>query len=219
MTTDVFYPDADTESTSVDGYVSRSGVDQTFANIVAGAGTAKGDADALASMPRVYASATTNQFQRIDRTIYLFDTSSIPSANTVSSATLSIYGTNRTNGLGKSSWVAVTSTPASNTALANADYGNLGSTSLGSVAYDSWSTSGYNDIALGDVSVVTKAGITKLGGRLEWDRAGTFGGAWASGAFTYQGGYLADNAGTTNDPKLTVVHTAPATARRVMVIA
>lgn len=89
-------------------------------------------------------------------------------------------------------------------------------TVYGSIAYGSWSTSGYNSIALA-AAAITKAGITALGGRLSWDTDGSFGGTWANAAEVYVASYYADQTGTTNDPRLTVVHRSA--TRRIMVIA
>ena len=103
----------------------------------------------------------------------------------------------------------VAATPAANNNLAASDYGNVGSTALATVANAAFSTSAYNDITL-PTTAVTKAGITKLGSRLNWDTSGTFGGTWAVGVATSFTIYHADEAGTTKDPKLVVVHAAPA---------
>ncbi len=143
------------------------------------------------------------------RYIWLFDTSSISATDSVSSVTLSIYGTAKANGLGSPDLDIVSSNPASNTTLANADYlyTNFGTTVYGSVAYASYSTTGYNDITLTTDSV-TKAGITKLGGRNSWDTDNSFTGTWVSGDVSYMQAYSADQTGTSNDPKLTVTYIA-----------
>lgn len=220
MTTLVVYPDADPESTTIDGHVRRSGVDETWATIRAGAGTNQSSTSASQAMAQLTASTTSNQFERLVRGIFLFDTSSIGASDTVTSATLSIYGSAKAAGLGSTGldFDIVTSNPASNTALAGSDYANLGGTPLASVAYASYSTGAYNDFSLAPADV-TKAGISKFGCRLSWDVDNSFGGSWSSGASTSFHCHNADQTGTTQDPKLTVIYTpAGGATRRVFII-
>lgn len=214
MTTYTGNPDAHPESTSVDGYAERSGVDQTWAAIRAGAGTSSGDADTNVRCAWVTASTTSNQFARLRRAILLFDTSSIPAGATINSVTLTLTGVNKANGLGSPDLHVVNSTPASNTAVANGDYANVGTTSYGSISYASFNTAGTNDISL-STAAVTKAGITKLGLTLSWDQAASFTGTWASGATS---SFYIDWADLgSSKPTLTVDYTVSGT-RRVMVI-
>lgn len=214
MTTLVVYPDASTGGTTVDGRVTRTGVDEAFATIIAGAGTSVDATSATLQSPRILASSTSNQFTLVSRSIWTFDTSSIPTAAVLKKATLSLRGTNKSNGFTQEPDVdIVTATPAANNALANSDYGQLGSSVLGSISYANWSTSARNAIDL-LLSAITKAGVTGLGGKISWDTDGSFGGTWASGAACYVVSYYADQTGTTNDPSLTVLYTA----RRTMVI-
>lgn len=200
----VVYPDAHPESTTVDGYARRVGVDETFATIRAGSGNGNLDTGTNTYAAFLVATATANQYSQLLRGIFLFDTSSIPSGATIISATLSLYGTSKSNGLGSPALDVVSSNPASNTATANGNFTTLGTTVYGSVSYASYSTSGYNDISL-DVACITKAGITKLGTRLSWDTANSFGGSWSNSANTSFLCYFADNG--SNKPKLTVVYT------------
>lgn len=219
MTTLVVYPDADPESTTIDGHVRRHGVDETLATIRAGAGTNQNSTSATQQVAQLTASTTSNQFERLVRGIFLFDTSSIGASDTVTSATLSIYGAAKAAGLGSTGLDLdiVTSNPASNTALAGSDYANLGGTPLASVAYASYSNSAYNDFSLAPADV-TKAGISKFGCRLSWDVDNSFGGSWSSGASTYFSCQNADQSGTTQDPKLTVIYTPGGATRRVMIV-
>lgn len=209
-TVSTFYPDANVESTSVDGYVARQGVDQTFAAIVAGAGTNAVDSDNDEGYAALVASTTSNQFSQNLRGIALFDTSAIPDGDTISSAVISFYGNFKFNGLGSPAFHVVSSNPASSTALANADYGTLGSTSFGSVSYASYSTSGYNDVTLNasGLATISKTGVSKFGTVTDWDLNASFTGVWASGANSGFQWVPADAAGTTTDPKLVVTHAA-----------
>lgn len=200
------YPDADAETTTVDGYVARGSVDEAFSTIRAGAGSASGDSDASAST-LLEASSTNNQFATLRRLIMLFDTSSLTSNCTINSAVLSVYGNDKDDSLDADTFDIVSSAPTSNTELANADYGNVGSTSYGNVAYASFDTSGYNDVTLNatGLATVSKTGISKFGARIGWDISGTFSGSWSDSALTYHTGIMADTG--SNKPKLVVTYT------------
>lgn len=215
MTIYTGYPDAHPETATTDGGARRHGVNQTFADIRAGAGTAGNAVDASATLAILVATTTSNQYSQLKRTIFLFDTTAIPTDATLNSATFSIYGTAKASGLGTLALAVVSSNPASNTDVASGDYGSLGTTSYGSIAHASWSTTGYNDIAL-STAAITAGGITKLGLRFDDDRTGTFTGTWASGATTSVSGYFADNG--SNKPTLTVDYTEVSGRRRIVVI-
>ncbi len=202
------YPDASPEINTVDGFVERNGVNELFNIISAGAGN-YASTNNTSRLVGVIASSTANQFETLSRALMTFDTTTIDSSSTVTSASLSLYGQFRSSDLGATDLTVVSSTPASNNSLASSDYSNLGSTSFGSVSYSAYSTSSYNDITLNasGLSNVTKAGISKFGLRIEWDRAGTFSGVWANRAASGYDFWLADYTGTTRDPKLTVTYT------------
>ncbi|MDD3302228.1 MAG: hypothetical protein PHN31_01635, partial [Candidatus Gracilibacteria bacterium] len=209
MSTLVVYPDAGHGSSSVDGSAYRGSVDETFANIIAGAGTGRQYSNASNALVRLQASTTTNQFQTNIRSIFTFVTSSLTSAATISDVSLSLYGSDKGLGVGSPNLHVVASTPASDYDVVNGDYSQLGSTSFGSVTYANFSTSGYNDITLNSSGIanVSKTGVSKFGAKFSWDLDGTFGGTWSSGAYSYLRGYYADQTGTTNDPKLTITYT------------
>lgn len=217
MTTTIVYPEAGTGGASVDGHVRRSGVDQTFSAIRTGTGSSHSDGVANENAAQLTASTTSEQYSAMRRSIITASTSGVPATDTVSSFTLSLYGSSKSNGLGSPALDVVTANPASYNDLVNGDYAYtlFGETALGSVAYADFSTSGYNDIACAP-SVIAKEGVTKLGLRLSWDTQNSFGGSWVSEAASSFQIYFADQAGTTTDPKLTIVH-ATAT-RRVMII-
>jgi len=105
------------------------------------------------------------------------------------------------------------SAPASNTALATGDYDAIGSVSFASVAFSSLSNGAYNDLTLnGDgESNVTAGGISKFGAATNWDLTDSQP-TWASSKQVSIGARAADLAGTDNDPKLVVEHSAAAVA-------
>jgi len=210
-TTSTFYPDPNVESTSVDGYIENYADPGTCTTMQAAAnGTTANDAGT-----NVIAQYSDNGTDcNIQRGITLFDSSSIPDTDTVSSAILSLRGLFIGNTNSYNTRI-VTSAPASNTALAIGDYSTLGTTSLANeIAVGSFSTTGYNDYTLTDLTKVSKTGVSKFGFRLTGDISA----ASPTGA-NYAQAASADTAGTTSDPKLVVVHAASvAPARPKMII-
>jgi hypothetical protein len=212
MATLVVYPNP---TTSVDGFVRRQAVNETFAALIAGDGTSAGDTDTDTNVGRLQADTSTNRFKINQRGIVLFDTSPLTVDATISAGTFSYFGQDLVGNLGIVVELdIVESTPASNTALANADYGQLGGTVFSSMAYGDFDLEAYNDFALdaNGVANISKTGISKFGSKLNWDTDGSFGGSWVSNAQTYFSAYMSDSVGTTKDPKLTVTYTLPGAA-------
>lgn len=205
-----FYPSAGAVS-PVDGTVQRSGVDQTFTNIRTGNGTAfnntnTNDAVQLAS------SSTSSQYSTLTRAILCFDTSSLPDDAVINSVTFSLYGQSKANFLGSPDLHIAGATPASTSTLAASDYQtNIQTTSFGSVTYSNFSTAGYNDITLNasGIAQINLSGVTSFSAQLSWDILNSFTGSWTTSAPTVFSFYMADDSGTTRDPKLTVSYTVP----------
>ncbi|MCL4419960.1 hypothetical protein M1146_07775, partial [Patescibacteria group bacterium] len=92
-----FNPDADPESTSVDGAVYRilrDGIGEDFSTIRSGAGTnvySGGLPDYPFAGTYLSSFCTSPNFDSMDRAILLFDTSSLPDDASISAATLSLY--------------------------------------------------------------------------------------------------------------------------------
>lgn len=177
-----FQPWATAENDPVMGVVIRSGVNQTFAAIRAGAGnnvTTSGSGRIF-----LQASATTNQFQKNDRVIVGFDTSAIGSGNTIDSATFDLWPTAVVNSLGGDPSLVITpSNPASDTSeVVNADYSTLSFTDLGSVLFSALVTDEYNPITLNATgeAAINLTGYTMLGYMNSWDLTGTFDGTWGN---------------------------------------
>ena len=142
-----------------------------------------------------------------------FDTSSLGSGATISSATFSLYGSSKQNSFtsGGASAVLCKFAPGSNTAAATSDYGTIDKTlqSDGSIAYASWSTSGPNDFALNATGLgnVNKTGRTWLMTCSANDQA-TSAPAWSGTKQTDLQAYYAEQTGTSQDPKLAITYTA-----------
>lgn len=210
-----FYPDAHPETTTVDGDVGRNAVNETWGNIRAGAGNYVDDSSASSYMSLVSSSTTTNQFATLLRNFWLFDTASIPDSAIISATTLSLCAAGAAvNSFAGTAYEidVVSSTPASNTALANGDYQNIGATVFCSIAFASLAASGsYNDFVLNSngIANVSKTGVSKFSTRINWDTDNNFTGTWGSSKNAYQIVYTADASGTSTDPKLTGTYTIP----------
>ena len=129
----------------------------------------------------------------------------------MSSATLSLYGTNKENGLGSPALVIDVPAPASDSSLGNTDFNiaNWAGAEKGRISYANFNKAAYNDIAL-NTNAVRAAGITKLGGRLSWDFDNSATGLkWASGGFSSFSWTSAGNG--SNKPKLCVSYTVGVT--------
>jgi hypothetical protein len=216
-TVSTFYPDAGTGGTTVDGIAMRNG-DETWATKRTSAGTHAFD---TANPQNVLFSdsATTNQFQELRRFLLTLPTTTI-GTDDISATVLSLYGQSQANNLGCSPAPDIdiyTATPASDNAIVAADYLAVGSVSqTGSpIAYASWNTAAYNDFTFNATGRgnVNKTTISRFSARnANYDVSGTtppyVGGG--GGSQSYLGFYTADQAGTTNDPKLVVTHAAAA---------
>jgi len=149
-----FYPDAHTESTSVDGYTYRYvAAGEAWATLKAGDGTHSDDSatgGSTTSIVALQSHTTSNLWTYIVRDIFLFDTSTLPDSAIISAATLSLYGKGKSQQATFPPDINIySSLPASNTALVPADYGTLGTTAFSTTkTYANWSITGYNDFVL-----------------------------------------------------------------------
>ena len=236
-TVTAFYPDAHSESTSVDGYVKRYNTENdwdTFHDHTVGTlvdddqGLSEGGED-LGTIRTNAASGGNSNNIGIARNFFLFDTSGIDDDDTVSAATLSIYiqgngedssagGSASISGTAVADWTVVQTSPASNTALVLADWNNCGDVNDPDEGTDTafepaadWTNSQYNDITLNatGISWVSVDGITKLGIRSQDDCTDD-----AIASLKHANGkryYGSEASGTSNDPKLTVTHAVAST--------
>ncbi len=217
-TTSTFYSDANPESTTVDGrlYYSNPGYPDTgttwsnartaTSDIYAG-DAGPGDAHLGARFIRAGSESSDTPgnpaWAIMERGIVLFDTSSIPDSNILTSVTISLWCLSSDRNFTAS---IVASTPASNTGLTASDYNQLGSSSFGNTATSDCGV--YRNVTLDSngLAAVSKTGVTKLGTRAVDDinnsepNGSAFRERFGS---TYE---VADQTGTSNDPYLTVVH-------------
>ena len=210
------------DGTTVSGDVSRrvAGEGESWSSIRVGGGTENRYSLDDFNPAYIVCSNTTNGYWTLlRRSIFLFDTSALTSSATISGTTMSLYGISKYNGLGSGNGIDLdvyTSTPASNTALQNSDFGQIGTTSqTGSpISWDSFNTSAYNDFVFDSTGKgnVSKTGISKfgvrnssfdvLGGTPHWVGNNDASGMNISGP---------SHTGTSQDPKLVVTYSLPST--------
>jgi hypothetical protein len=183
-------------------------VDEPWATINVGAGSG---VDRANDCPMARASTTNNQYQYDLGGIFCFDTNILTNSARISDVKFSPFSTSTTpvNALGDSPFHVVAATPGSTSGIVAADYSQLGTISFGNKTKASWSTSAYNDITLDAKgrANINKTGISKFGAVLGFKLSGSP--TWASALDTAYYIYFSDQAGTSNDPKLTVTYTRP----------
>lgn len=166
---DSFYPDADAETSSVDGYVQNyvpagSPDWATIHDATDGTEVYDSNSDAYPA----YLHMSGGKWIIITRGIFLFDTDSLPDGATITSANLSLWGVSiaATNSLTRVN--VFSSNPASDTALSTADYDVLGTTAFSTEkspagivinAYNVW------ELNASGLAAINKTGITKFGVR------------------------------------------------------
>jgi hypothetical protein len=202
-TTDTYFP---APGTLVDGYLySGSRATWTLARDLASAASVNFNAtnEQVAESTRVNGSSWV-----ILRSAYVFNTASIPDTNAISSATFSLFGDGGSpTNADSTSLELVSCTLTANHFLTEDDYNNLGAVSMGTIALASWNTAAYNNLALNasGISNISLSGNSYFGIRTGLDLNNTT--PTGSNLAT---AYYSDQGGTTNDPKLVVVHDVPA---------
>lgn len=214
------YPGTGSGGTTADTYFWNSVAQTTWASVHdASACTAIGASEAYNTIATIYSGTVTNNYQVIARYGATFDTSSIPSTDIVTDATFSLYGKAKADPASITMNVAVVSyAPTSSGTPALGDYSKFGTTDYATrITYAGFSTSAYNDWTLnttGKSAIATGVGaVTKIGVRNGQYDADNVAPTWASNANNYFQAYYADQTGTTNDPKLVVTYSVPASTQ------
>lgn len=209
------YPDTGTGRTTVDGLLQRyNSSGESWSSIRSGKGTRADPSASQDNFILMFSDETSNYFRYLNRSIFLFDTSSLTSVATISSSVISLYGTGKTDNLSTSPNIDIyTSTPSTDNNLQNSDFSQIGTTSqTGSpITYASWNTSAYNDFTFNATGIgnISKTGISKFGARnANYDVSGTTPN-WISQTSSGIKGYYSDNG--SNKPKLVVTYTLPIT--------
>ncbi len=158
------------------------------------------------------ATGKTTSYYFIGRSFFTFDTSIIGSTQTISAAVFSQYQTGSNSDSdndGNDYMVVVGSTPAATSTLVNDDYDQIGSSAYSdTIDIGSISSSVYNDFTFNatGTAAINKTGYTQIGAREGHDMINE---AYvgSNNTFNYVNWYFSGQAGTTNDPKLTITHT------------
>jgi hypothetical protein len=212
LTTSTFYPDANPESTSVDGYVgynvSNNWSTTRDAPIGAYADHTSGDTWLCSAS---YNTRLQNYY--IDRGFLLFDTSSIGSSDEVDSANLVIYShVGVITDTDDFDIDIVSSNPASNTAIVTGDYDKIGSTVFASMSISSWDTDDgdQNTFSLNasGLSNINTTGVSKFAVRCSGDTDDI-----TPTGFNRVECYYADYG--SNKPKLVVVHSVATSIKTI----
>lgn len=195
----------------VDGYTDRWPPNETFEDARAGAGSFANHVAPSPQLAYLQAGTLTDKYTIFRRSHLCYPTAALTEAANISDATLSIFGKATTQtGLGAITVHLAASTISSTTVLVASDYSQIERTSFGSKASASWSVSAYNDMALNasGIANISKTAFSKFSAQMEWDLLDdTTGLVWASSAQSSLTCYLADQAGTANDPKLVITYT------------
>ncbi len=199
-TTSTFYPDADPETTSLDGIV---GIDTAATWTAARNGTT-----GTVVRPSVAADFAMSEWvatflYRVRRVFLLFDTSDLPDTDNISSAILSTYPTVINNDYTDSLHIIETA-PTSNTDLVAADFNNITFSSLGTETLASMTINQYNSISITDLNKISKTGVSKLGLITGLDLDDTEPNVFDDNSRYFMS--FAETAGTDQDPKLVVEH-------------
>lgn len=215
-TTSTFYPAAGANS-PVDGYAFYDPTATTWALLHDFTGAATGaDTTATTLTAMVQRGNASSGYKQIQRSHILFDTSTIPDGDTISSATISLFGTASgfQDALPAAGVNIYESTlPATNTVTVN-DYDAFeGATSAAtplSTAKDltTISQSAYEAFVLNatGIALINKTGISKFALRESTYDGANVAPGLGSGEFSRWQPSSADQAGTTQDPMLVVEH-------------
>jgi len=215
-TTSTFHPDPNPETNTVDGWVYIDGTSaNSWASLVgASTGTAVDTSTSAASYHGMV-NRDSSDIREILRGMYLFNTATLTDTDTINSAVFAIYVTTKQNqdgGAGRDQINVFSASPASNTDLVTADFDQVGSVAFSTEKDISAEivTGDFNEFTLNatGLATVTTTGVSKFSTRIGNDYNNNLPGA--TNRINEVRGYQADRAGTTEDPKLVVTHTAAA---------
>lgn len=220
-TTSTFFPDPNPETSTVEGDVYYTAAASWDTHHDQTTGTAAEPSVNPWTVQTFFDGVSTYE---IDRGFLLFDTSSIPDTDVISAATVQLYITSVTDTDNDAqSYVTIigNTTPASNTDLVAGDFDQCGAidnptkmsddvdaTGITTGAYNTWTM---NATGLANIS---QTGITKWGIREGHDIEDV---AVVGNVRTLIFVRSSEQAGTTNDPVLTVTHAPPATNPPILI--
>lgn len=198
-TTSTFYADA-----GGDGYIARFSAFTWSGARDGSSGSSNLDTEGAFGL---FVSTFSAGSYSLTRHYFPFDTSPISSGDVISSATFSVYsGSTSLLNNDSTSVVPVRSNQSSLASLDFPDWVPASYTQLSTpIALSNWSSDGYKNYALNTVNYIAKgSGFTKLMLTTTLDTANSAPTGSNRGRV-----YFSDQGGTSQDPKLVVVHAAP----------
>lgn len=205
-----FYPDANTETTTCDGYTGRFSANTSWNSLRTSASTLTDDSGATL-LDRFLSGSTTDLWSRLYKIQLGFDMTSL-SGVTVSSAVVSFVRDASSSDAFSSSFNLVPYTPASWTAVGTTDHAlNTSSTRYAAnVTYSSMTNGAYADWTFNSTGIA--AVQSALGARIglslrhigDIDNTAP---TWAASSSCLLYVASAEASGTTSDPKLVVTYT------------
>lgn len=155
---------------SLDGYVGIDTGTSSWHNRVVGAGTHSAHVEtAFLYVCKMLATWSSGIWDELFRGIFLFNTIALPDDAVISSATLQVYGTHKVDSGGIAPSLCLYGvTPASDTELADSDYGTFGTTAYSDLlTYATWTEDAWNTFTLNaaGLAAINKAGMTRFGVR------------------------------------------------------
>lgn len=202
------YPDAHPETNTVDGFVRRFVSDSTWTDVRDGNGTYGEDNGSAGWMCCLNRNGD-GTYGLMQRSIFLFNTSSLDDNAVISEANISVYKSGGATDSETPDYHIAASNPDSNTAIISSDYQNISRTSFGYLNHNSFTMGGYSAITLNSdgKSNISKTSVSKFSAQMDFDinNSDTFN----VGETTSTSVYFADETGITRDPKLVVTFTLP----------
>jgi hypothetical protein len=209
------YPDPGSGATTADSAASRNAAASVWGDLVTGVGTSVNSMSGSdITCTYISSHAASSRWQELSRGLFTFDTSALGASATITSATLSLKGSSKSDANSITPNLNIyTHASASNNDYVAADFQTVGSTAQcdTAITYSGWSTSGYNDFALNATGRgnISKTGISKFSTRNANYDAINSDPTWNGGGNVSDIRCdSADVAGTATDPKLVVVYTA-----------
>lgn len=189
---------------------------EAWGTIRTGAGTSVNNTN-NGLLIRTFPANVSNNWYILDRAFFPFDTSSIPDTDVISSATLSLYVTGKsdTDAQLTAGLAVYSSTQASVSTIATSDHALTGTTAYSSaITYANITTSAYNSFAFNatGIAAISQTGDTKLSVKMVAD-SGNSPEAWQYNSGHNNAIYIAatETAGSSQDPKLVVEAAPPVT--------
>lgn len=152
LDSNTYNPDADAETSSVDGYTDYLDVGGVSWAVLQGTGMSTSHSDSAGTMMTGFrCDGIDDRYDRLYRSFILFDTSPLPDTAEVYAATIAVYGSDKADdgSYGDLTLNVYQSTPASDDDLVNTDHGQVGTTPFATaIPYASYNTAGWNTFTL-----------------------------------------------------------------------